>query len=367
MAAWSPTLEGFRTVFRRPSLPLAEVMWRWSFGAAAWVLLGFGFVEYLDTLPVSNIDLLFLRSRHPLLISQAIARILRGSGFRFVIATVVLFSALAVLWIVLASLGRAATLNPLLEYIRNRARQARAASDPQGALSVADAGSDVSRPRSFRSLAGLNFLRATLALAACASCVAALILAGFTSSKDDPRPGLVFFAAFVIVLLVWLAWSSVSWFLSLASIFVVRQGEDTFAALSSAVGLCRDRSGAVAAVGTWFGLIHIVLFVVATSVVAFPLSFARVLPIGLVLLAVLALTLLYFAIVDTLHVARLAGYVAILEAPPPPPVPPQVSSVEVQPVSAQFSAFSSESAAAMVDQDETILSDTVPPESDTVS
>ena len=59
MAAWSPTLEGFRTVFRRPSLPLAEVMWRWSFGAAACVLLGFGFLEYLDTLPVSNIDLLF--------------------------------------------------------------------------------------------------------------------------------------------------------------------------------------------------------------------------------------------------------------------------------------------------------------------
>ena len=137
--------------------------------------------------------------------------------------------------------------------------------------------------------------------------------------------------------------------------------------LSSAVGLCRDRSGPVAAVGTWFGLVHLVLFVVATSVVAFPLSFARVLPVGLVLLAVLALTLLYFATIDALHVARLAGYVAILEAPPPPPVPPQVSSVEVQPVSAQFSAFSSESAAAMVDQDETILSDTAQPDSDPLS
>src|ERR1700756_509742 len=78
MANWSPTLEGFRTVFRRPSLPLAEIAWRWSFGAAAVLLIVFGFFEYLDTLPVSGVDLFLLRSRQPFMVSQALARIFGG-------------------------------------------------------------------------------------------------------------------------------------------------------------------------------------------------------------------------------------------------------------------------------------------------
>jgi hypothetical protein len=352
MATWSPTLEGFRTVFRRPALPLAEVLWRWSFGAAACVLLGFGFIEYLDTLPVSSVDLLFLRTRHPLLISQAISRILRGSGLRFVLAALLLSTALAILWIVLASLGRAATLVPLLKYIRKRARQWQPAD-----TGVADPGCETCPPVRLRSLAGLHFLRAGLALAACASGMAALILASFNSTNEHPRPLLVFFLALLFLLIVWWLWASVSWFLSLAAIFVVRQGEDTFAALSSAVGMCRERGGLVATVGTWFGLTHVVLFVLATSVVAFPLSFAGALPIGLVLAAVFGLTLVYFAIIDTLYLARLAGYVAILEAPLPPVVVLS-SAPETMLPDTGLAPSSFQAELAMVDQDETILSDT---------
>src|SRR6266478_3644587 len=292
MATWSPTLEGFRTVFRRPALPFAEVLWRWCFGAAACVLLGFGFIEYLDTLPVSSVDLLFLRTRHPLLISQPISRIFRGSGLRFVLAAVLLSTALAVLWIVLASLGRAATLVPLLKYIRKRARQWQPAD-----TGVADPGCETCPPLRLRSLAGLHFLRAGLALAACASGMAALILASFNSTNEHPRPVLVFF------------------------------------------------------------LTHLVLFVLATSVAAFPLSFAGALPIGFVLAVVFGLTLAYFAIVDTLYVARLAGYVAILEAPPPPvavlPSAPEAMLPRTGPSTSNI-----QTGMAMVDQDETILSDT---------
>jgi hypothetical protein len=358
MATWSPTLEGFRTVFRRPALPLAEVLWRWSFGAAACVLLGSGLIEYLGTLPVSKVDLLFLRTHHPLLISQAISRILRGSGLRFVVAAVLLSTALAILWVVVASVGRAATLSPLLEYIRKRARQSQTAG-----AGIADPSGKTCPPVRLRSLVGLHFLRAGLALAACASGVAALILASFISTKEDPRPGLVFFLACLILLAVWWMWSFVSWFLSLATIFVVRQGEDTLAALASAVGMCRERGGPVAAVGTWFGLTHLVLFVLATSVVAFPLSFVGVLPVGLVLVAVLLLALIYFAIIDTLYVARLASYVAILEAPPPPVVALPSAPVAIVPGTG-LSTPDIQAEAAMVDPDETILSDIVQPESD---
>ena len=148
------------------------------------------------------------------------------------------------------------------------------------------------------------------------------------------------------------------WFLSLASIFVIRQSKDAFSALSSAVALCRDRIGPVAAVGTWFGLAHLVLFMVATSVVTFPLAFVRVLPIGFVLFSVLFLTLLYFAMVDALYVGRLAGYVAILEAPPvAESAPALLSAAQAIAPSTQHSALSMQSETGTVDQSELILSD----------
>ena len=64
-------------------------MWRWSFGAAALLLLAFGLLEYFDTLPVSNGDLMFLRTGQPVLISQALGRIFQGSSLRFILAAII--------------------------------------------------------------------------------------------------------------------------------------------------------------------------------------------------------------------------------------------------------------------------------------
>lgn len=77
----SPTLEGFRAILRRPSFGLAEIAWRWSFGAAAGLLLIFSFFEYLDTLPVSQGDLLLLRTSQPVLVSRAVVHIFRAVHF----------------------------------------------------------------------------------------------------------------------------------------------------------------------------------------------------------------------------------------------------------------------------------------------
>src|SRR5882757_5770998 len=102
----SPTVEGFRAAFRRPALTLAEITWRWATGATAAVLLIFGLLEYLGTLQVTNGELLFLRTRHPYLVGEAIAHILRGSLNRAVVAALVAALMLTALWIVAASVGR---------------------------------------------------------------------------------------------------------------------------------------------------------------------------------------------------------------------------------------------------------------------
>ena len=321
----------------RPSFGLAEIAWRWSFGLACWLLLAFSFFEYLRTLAVTRGDLLLLRSRQPVLISEAIAHIFSGSGFRVVQTIVVLTTSLAIGWMVVASLARAATIKALLGYYR----------EPEDSSAVSR------RPGMSRlhSLVGLNFFRVAATLAATIGCLAALLLGGAVSPSGNPSPGSAFLVFLSVILLVWLVWSVMNWFLSLAAVFVVAQGQDTFRAIASTVALCRNRAGSVMAAGTCFGLAHITAFVLATSFVAFPLGLAGVLPAGIVLGGVILVTLIYLAIADYLYVGRLAAYVAILELPEPPVVTATTRPV-LPPVHDKQMPHS-----ASVDADELILSD----------
>jgi len=296
--AISPTTEGFRAAFRRPSLTLAEIMWRWTVGATAATLVAFGLVEYLDTLPVTNGELLFLRSRQPYLVGEAIAHILRGSLNRVVMAGLLAVLLLGTLWIVAASVGRIATVRALLDYFRR---------DVVG--NVAASG------RPLPTLLRLNFLRAAAALAAVLGFLGASILAGFASPAANPRPELTFFLFLPLAGLICLAWSTLNWLLSLAAMFAVRDDEDAVGALTAAMDFCRERTGAVFAVSTWTGLAHLVLFVAATTVATMPLGFAAIVPLRLVVAVEIVVTLVYFALADWLYMARLAGYVCIAEMP----------------------------------------------------
>jgi hypothetical protein len=304
MHSHSPTLQGFRVMFRRPSLGLAEIAWRWSVGLATALLLFFSFLEYLDTLPVTDADLLLLRSRQPFLISHAIVHIFSGSAPRVVAASLVLIFAMALAWIGTASFGRAATLRALVDYFG-----ADRLSSPRPHSSGREGTWEL------RSLVGLNFFRVGVTLAAVVASVGGLLIAGFASSKADPSPGSATLIFLTMIMLVWLAWAILNWFLSIAPIFVVAEGRDTFGAVASAVDLCRSRTASVLAAGTWFEVAHVVVFVVASSVIAIPLALAGVLPAGVILGGVLLVALMYFAIVDFLYVGRLAAYLAIVSFP----------------------------------------------------
>jgi hypothetical protein len=351
--AISPTVEGFRAAFRRPSLTLAEIAWRWTVGIAAIALFFFGLFEYLNTLPVTNGELLFLRSRQPYLVSQALAHILRGSLSRAVMSALVAVLMLTLLWIIAAAVGRLATVRALLDYFRR-----------DGAGYISDGGStgDGGRIASnistnggpFPALVRLNFLRAAVGLAAVCGLLGAVILAGFVSPDANPRPGLAFLLFLPLAALVYLVWSALNWFLSLAGVFAVRGGEDAVGAIFAAVTLCRERTGAISAVSTWTGLAHLVAFVGATTVVSMPLGFAPLVSWRLVLAAMFLITVAYFALADWLYMVRLAGYVCVAEMPqaqfvPVPSTPPVSSSdLQVAPVIPLQTS---------IDRDEPILSD----------
>ena len=296
MPSASPTLSGFRSIFRRPSLGLAEIAWRWSFGFAACLLLLLSFEEYLKTLPVSTGDLWRLRSGQPGLISQAILHILQGSAPRVIAALIVLGLAMAMAWIGLAALGRAVTLRAVESYFPGD--RASEPGDPRWGLG---------------SLAGLNLLRVAITVAAGLGWLTAWLVASAAASQSDPSPGLAVLMFLAATMLVWLAWSAMNWLLSFATVFVVAGGEDTFGAIASAVHLLGARIGPVLAASTWFGLAHLAAFGLASSAVVFPLVFVGVLPRVVVFSGVLMVTLLYFAVADFLYMGRLAAYVAIVE------------------------------------------------------
>jgi hypothetical protein len=301
MSQRSPTLEGFRAAFRRPSLTLAEIAWRWSVGATGAALLGFAFFEYAASLPVTGFEERLLALRQPLLTLQVLSRILRTTVDRAMTATLVVALAVALIWIVAASVGRAATVRALLDYFRNSA-----------GFSPFE---QQDRVVALRPLIAINFWRLVSALASVLSLGAVVILSRFVSREQGLGPALAFFLIVLLAPLICMVWVQLNWVLSLACVFVLRDSDDALGAIAAAVSFLRERTGAVVAVGTWNALARIGVFGGAASLVSVLLAFVPVAPARAVAAGVLLVTLVYCAVVDWLYIARLGGYICIAEIP----------------------------------------------------
>jgi hypothetical protein len=296
----SPTLEGLGAILRRPACGLAEIVWRWSFGVAAGVLLISAGAAYLNTLTVSPAQLLLLKSRQPVFVLQALAAIFRGSAGRAFAAAIVLVLALALAWIVVASLGRASSLKSIVEYFQLRGMAFPASPSILPML---------------RSLFGLHFLRVTVTLAATVASLGALIISTASESRETAA-----LALWLLLMLVWLTWSSLNWLLSLAAIFVAARAKDVLGSIAAAVDLYRTRRWAFFAVGAWFNFAHLLAFASVSFAVIAPFLLARRFSLLPMLAAVVSI-IAYCAIMDFLYVARLAAYLSMILSPQPPPIP----------------------------------------------
>src|SRR5712692_1010830 len=221
MSSFSPTSEGFRLIFRRPAIPMAEIAWRWTFATAAWLLGTVLLLEYMGSLPVTALDRLLLGTQQPVLVSRAIQRIFHGSAFRFTEAGVVLLVGLAIAWIALASLGRAVTLAAVLEEFGIASGSGRGTMWP---------------------LFALNFLRVAGASAAVvAGLGAALFASSFWASThvsvaDATR------LWFAVLFLVWLVWTFLNWLLSTAAVFVVTDQKGSLNAVAACARFCGEHT-----------------------------------------------------------------------------------------------------------------------------
>jgi hypothetical protein len=321
MVSSSPTLEGFRAAFRRPSLTLAEVAWRWTVGGVAGALFLFYCFEFLDSVTVAPRESALLRTRQPLLVARALAHILRGSLERAVFGALLAIVALAALWIVAACIGRAVTVRALLSYFRSGVDRA-VFFDPSKTSA------------SFRSLIWLSVLRVAVTLAALLAFVGAMIVAGFASPEKNPQPGLEANVFVLLAVTICGTWFVLNWLLSLAGIFAVRSGTDALGSIAEAANFARERGATVAAVSGCTGLAHLAACCVALAAIFFPLALARVAPARPMIAAMVAIGLAYCAFADWLYIARVAGYVCIMETPAALPVtvarrvPPSVDHID---------------------------------------
>jgi hypothetical protein len=316
-------------------------MWRWVAGATALLYFSFGLFEYLDTLPVTNGELLFLRTRQPYLVGEAIAHILRGSLNR----------------VVMAGCSRIAARHALDRRGLGRTDRHRAGAAGLFSQRRRQCCSAKALPK-YRSEQRREYnLDEPVALSDSISCA----WRGMAAVSSDLwerrfwralfrptrilRPELDFFLVFLPLagLICFLTWT-LNWLLSLAGVFAVRDAEDAVGAISAAVdALPRAHRAPSSRSAPGPGLAHLVLFVVATTVASMPLGLASLVPWRLVSWCA-DCDSGYFALADWLYTARLAGYVCIAEMPDGLPVP-QLPTPTAPPVQ------------TTIDRDEPILSD----------
>jgi hypothetical protein len=252
---------------------------------------------------------------------------LHGSALRFTAGGIVLALGLLVVWIVLSSLGRAATLKAMMEGLE---------ITPSPSL----------RRGTVSSLLALNFLRAANAMAALVAGIGAVFIASGAWASTHMSASSATRLWLLLLLLVWTAWAMLNWLLSTAPLFVAVDRVSAFVAISSTLRWYRDRLGSVLAAGTWFGLIHGGAFLTACSAVFTVLSMAQVLGAGPTLFLEFVIIAVYCAVADMIYIGRLTAYLVILgrdhfDLPEPEAPPPMFPSTE----------------RTAIDQSELILSD----------
>src|SRR5579862_3263333 len=304
MNSKSPTIEGFRAAFKRPAIACAEVAWRWGVGLVAGALIAFGALEYLDSLGVSGGDQLLLGSRHPFLIGRAIEHIFRGTISRAAMAAMLGALGIMALWIVAGALGRSTTVRALLRYFRSVDDGSGMVSGGQGEIST-----------EVGPLVVLNFLRAVAVLAVLLATVGTVLIGALVSPQNGEGSAVIFVALTLLAGLIGVIWAELNWMLSLAAIFAVRNSAGAMDALRETVAFMSDRKGAIFAVSAWNGILHLVAFVSASTVASVLLAFVQIVPGKIIVAGICGVTLAYFAIVDWLYIARLAGYIFAAEMP----------------------------------------------------
>jgi hypothetical protein len=277
-------------VWRRPSLTLREVAWRWLIGTPMLVLVAWKTIEVITN---ANLDANALQA---MTVFQPVAAFATMHGAVAGLAPALKPLAqwlllLSLLWIVAASFGRTWVLRHL---------------DP----------SLHARPL---TLLALDALRAALLTAAWSLWGAGILWAAKFAitgpARSGREPNLVLFCGIVIcgTLALYVLWGAVSWVLQMAPLLAMLRGIGAWASIRETL-----RSGAVRGklveTNLVMNIVRIALIVLAMVFSACPLPFTSVETPTFLACWWCGVALLYLVALDYFHVVRSAVYLALWRA-----------------------------------------------------
>ena len=280
--------------WRRPSLTLIEIAWRWLFGAPAlWLCYREG-SRLLDAVPwrttgVGNISV------NQLLIDPMTASVTLDAFASMILpgllhVAVWLAPLLLASWVIMSTLGRTLLLRRMDGLLRGR-------------------------PATLLMLQLVRLLPLLLFAAAWWFGLQGLarheVLQPIESGGEPSMMGYVG-GAIVLSLTLFVLAAAVSWIFSIAPILAMRDNSGVLASLREAMQL-RHVRGSLMEINLVLSVVKIMLLVLAMAFSAFPLPFASVMTDGLILLWTAIVSVWYFVSSDFFHVARLTGYLHLLQ------------------------------------------------------
>ncbi len=292
--ARQPIRDGWRVLMRAPEAVLAEIAWRWTFGITLWVLLIVSFHTYISSIEISRAEYDTLQAFEPFTWIAIAVRLLHAIAKGARVMGPVLIPTLSLLWVVLASVGRVITVRALcLE----------------------------EREGSWTASFLLHALRVLVAFAAVLAYFGPGILIARTF---DPKShfGASFTLSLLSMLVIATIWGILNWLLSVAAIFTAKDGADITQSLRDSVELSASGKGAI---NIWFALMRTAAMIAISYFSLFLLPFMITGNWQAPVLAIVILSMAYFAFADFLYVWRLAAYIGlnepepyVAEVPPPP-------------------------------------------------
>jgi hypothetical protein len=281
--------EGFRVVRAAPALLGMELLWRWSFGLGLLALTVVAYAHLRPALMVSDGEALNLQD--PVAFAESATNLIVPMLPLLAKTAAQVFSAAAVLWAAISALGRGVITR---EVVGRLAKE-------QGVTTAPDA------PR-WASFALLQSARVVMLLILVIGYLGGVFLSALVGGGQNVfATVLVIFSSLVVSGIVW---SYVNWVLSLAPLFVVRDGMSALSATVEAVDFIRRHRSQLRTIALRNSSQRGVAAVVITlaGVVTAGLSG---LPVWINTALLTLETLAYLVVSDAFLLARLVGYASV--------------------------------------------------------
>jgi hypothetical protein len=277
--------------WRRPSLTALEVLWRWAYGVPALLVLRYEALRILQATPLDHAGLRSMTVLDPMASAETIAKAMAVLLPPILSVALWLAPLLAVVWVVVSSVGRTVVLRRVDGRLHSRV----------GTLMVLQAARLVALLGSF----ALWFW--------CMERVAEWTVTGPVAAGGEPN--LVGYFSLVIVgtLGLFTLWAVVSWALSVAPLLAMLRGQGVKASLAAAFQLGPLKSKLVE-INLVMGIVKIALIVLAMVFSATPLPFESVTTPEFLFWWWVGVTVVYFLGSDFFHVARQVAYLQLWRA-----------------------------------------------------